>query len=127
MDPQPQGTPRTRAPQTLAAELAALKRIANPYVTAVAQCDRSVLKRAMLEAGFDQELVETEIRDRSRATVRAEQLIVWFGGTPPLKRIDDLVAVGIEYLPSDLRQKESVRELLRAVAAMIETATGGQE
>lgn len=127
MDPQPQGTPKTRAPQTLAAELAALKRIANPYVTAMAQCDRSVLKHVMLEAGFDQERVETEIRDRSRATVRAEQLIVWFGEIPPLKRIDDLVAVGMSYLPNGLRDKESVQEVLRAVAAMIETATGGQE
>lgn len=127
MEPQPQGTPKTRAPATLTVELAALKRIANPYFTAMITSDRSVLKRVMLEAGYDPEHVERAIRDRSRAMVRAEKLIVWLGHVPPLKRIDELVAAGLEYLPRDLRQKESVQHLLRAVAAMIETATGGQE
>jgi hypothetical protein len=124
---QPQGTPKIRAPATATVELAALKRVANPYITAMTQADRSVLKRVMLEAGYHQEYAELAIRDRSRAMVRAEQLIVWLGHVPPLKRIDELVAAGLEYLPNDLRQKESIQHLLRAVAAMIETATGGQE
>ncbi len=127
MESHPEGTPNERAQATLAVELAALKRVANPYVTAMTQGDRSVLKRVMLEAGYHQEHVELAIRDRSRAMVRAEKLIVWLGHVPPLKRIDELVAAGLECLPSDLRRKESVQHLLRAVAAMIETATGGQE
>ncbi len=124
---QPQGTPNERGTATRVSELAALKRLANPYVTAVTQADRAVLKRVMLEARFDQARVEAEIRDRSRAMVRAEQLLVWLGGVPPMRSMDDLVEVGLSYLPNDLRGKESVLALLRAIAAMIETATGGQE
>lgn len=125
MEPQPQGEPSERAPVTVCEQLASLRRVANPYLSSMLACDRIVLKRVMLDAGFEPERVESEIRDRARAQARAEQLIVWLGGIPPLKSVEHLVEVGLEVLPGDLRQKESVRHMLEAVAAMIETATGG--
>ena len=125
MEPLPHGEPIARDDMTMRAQLSALRRLANPYVSSMSGRDRLTLKRLMLEACYDQERIEVDIRDRSWAQVRAEQLIAWLGGVSPMSAIEDLVETGLRSLPSYLRSQDSARDMLKAVAVMIETAEGG--